>query len=424
MQTVAVRTEGLGKRYLIGQRQPYTALRDAIAGAARAAIRRDGERRLRSHIWALRNVSFELQQGEILGLVGANGAGKTTLLKVLSRVTDPTEGRAVLSGRVGALLEVGTGFHPELTGRENVYLNGTILGMRKSEIRAKFDEIVGFSEVEKFIDTPVKFYSSGMYVRLAFAVAAYLEPEILFVDEVLAVGDAAFQRRCLGKMGEVASSGRTVVFVSHNMSAVARLCTRAFLLEGGHVTADGTPREVIERYLTQGAQRGGRVWENAIPGPFQPRAIRVRQRDEGTETVAVEEPFDIEFDYELTEDVRHLLVQLTLRSPDGAAILTSQDRDDADLDEASALRRAGRYRTVCTLPGDLLNEGSFVISVNVTTRPKVGHYFAEENAMAIDAFSLAGVGANVNAPVAGFVRPRLDWRIEELEPEWVSQPGS
>jgi lipopolysaccharide transport system ATP-binding protein len=421
---VAVQSEGLGKRYLIGQRQPYTALRDVIAGAVRAAVRRDRRPRGRDHVWALRDVSFDLERGEILGLVGANGAGKTTLLKVLSRVTAPTEGRALLNGRVGALLEVGTGFHPELTGRENVYLNGTILGMRRSEIRAKFDDIIGFSEVETFVDTPVKFYSSGMYVRLAFAVAAYLEPEILFVDEVLAVGDAAFQRRCLGKMGEVASSGRTVVFVSHNMSAVARLCTRAFLLERGRVTADGTPREVIERYLTQGAQRGGRTWDAAGLGTFQPRAIRVRQREEVTETVAVEEPFDIEFDYELAEDVRHLLVQLTLRSPDGVAILTSQDRDDAHLDESSALRRAGRYRAVCTLPANLLNEGSFIVSVNVTTRPKVRHYFTEENAMTIDAFGLAGVGTNVNAPVAGFVRPQLDWRVEELEREWASQPGS
>ena len=201
-------------------------------------------------IWALKDVSLEINEGEIVGVVGRNGAGKSTLLKVLARITEPTEGRAVIRGRVGSLLEVGTGFHPELTGRENVFLNGAILGMRRTEIREKFDDIVGFAELERFIDTPVKRYSSGMYVRLAFAVAAFLEPEILFIDEVLSVGDQAFQQRCLGRMGEIAHSGRTILFVSHNLAAVAALCTRAILIDGGQLLADGDVDDVITHYLS------------------------------------------------------------------------------------------------------------------------------------------------------------------------------
>ena len=258
---VAVRVDGLGKKYQIGAaREPYATLRDQIGklgGAARGA----GRRLLRrgrpagdpTEFWALRDVSFEVGRGEVVGVIGRNGAGKSTLLKILSRITEPTEGGADVRGRVGSLLEVGTGFNPELTGRENVFLNGAILGMTRAEIRRKFDEIVAFAEVEKFLDTPVKRYSSGMYVRLAFAVAAHLEPEVLVVDEVLAVGDAEFQKKCLGKMGEVAQGGRTVLFVSHNMSAVRGLCGRVVLLKGGTVSATGEPDRIISRYLTDGA---------------------------------------------------------------------------------------------------------------------------------------------------------------------------
>ncbi len=247
--------EKLGKQFQLGQlQQRHDTLRDALMDSLSAPIRR-----LRRHgsahgqdcqhlLWALKDVSFEVQAGEALGIIGRNGAGKSTLLKILSRITEPTEGRAVIHGRVGSLLEVGTGFHPELTGRENIYLNGAILGMQRSEIRRKFDEIVEFAEVARFLDTPVKRYSSGMYVRLAFAVAAHLEPEVLVVDEVLAVGDAAFQKKCLGKMSDVAQAGRTVLFVSHNMSAVQRLCSQALLLERGKVIASGSSQDVITHY--------------------------------------------------------------------------------------------------------------------------------------------------------------------------------
>src|ERR1700683_1580526 len=247
MTDVAIRCEGLAKQYRIGEREPYGTLRDAITNAftspsrlLRSAARHSSNGREALNFWALEDVNFEIKRGEVLGIIGRNGAGKSTLLKILSRITEPSTGRVEIKGRVASLLEVGTGFHPELTGRENIFLNGAILGMTRAEIRRKFDEIVAFAEIEKFLDTPVKRYSSGMYVRLAFAVAAHLEPEILIVDEVLAVGDAQFQKKCLGKMGEVAKGGRTVLFVSHNMGVVSTLTQRCIFLQNGTIASDGT----------------------------------------------------------------------------------------------------------------------------------------------------------------------------------------
>jgi homopolymeric O-antigen transport system ATP-binding protein len=261
MSHVVITAEKLSKSYVVGhqsaQRERYTALRDVVTREARNFVRKSADLIRGRQIvqvdeveefWALRDVSFEVKQGEVLGIIGRNGAGKSTLLKILSRITEPDRGRAILRGRVASLLEVGTGFHPELTGRENIFLNGAILGMKRAEIKAKFEEIVAFAEVERFLDTPVKRYSSGMYVRLAFSIAAHLEPEILIVDEVLAVGDAEFQRKCLGKMGEVARGGRTVLFVSHNMAAVRSLTTRGILLDVGRVAACGTSEQVIQHY--------------------------------------------------------------------------------------------------------------------------------------------------------------------------------
>jgi lipopolysaccharide transport system ATP-binding protein len=253
--TVAIEAEGVSKLYRIGKRARYRTLRDTIASQFRREKDDSG------NVWALRDVSFDVRQGEALGIIGRNGAGKSTLLKILSRITPPTEGRIQIIGQVGSLLEVGTGFHLELTGRENVYLSGAILGMKKRQIDERFDEIVAFAEVQKFIDTPVKYYSSGMQVRLAFAVAAHLEPEILLVDEVLAVGDASFQKKCLGKMGDVAHRGRTVLFVSHNLPAVAELCERCLWIEAGRVVANGTPQQVILSYInsTQTTKSDGRI---------------------------------------------------------------------------------------------------------------------------------------------------------------------
>jgi lipopolysaccharide transport system ATP-binding protein len=246
----AITVREVGKRYRLGQRQPYGSLRDAVAERIALPFRR-GEPRPQDEkiIWALRDVSLAVDEGEVIGVVGSNGAGKSTLLKILSRITSPTVGEVRIRGRVGSLLEVGTGFHPELTGRENIFLNGAILGMRSREIRRKFDEIVAFAEVDRFIDTPVKRYSSGMYVRLAFSVAAHLEPEVMLIDEVLAVGDVAFQRKCLGRMGQVAHEGRTVVFVSHNLGAIKQLCPRSILISAGQVAHDGATEEVLQRYI-------------------------------------------------------------------------------------------------------------------------------------------------------------------------------
>ena len=290
MNEIAINVEGLSKRYRIGARQEsYKTLRDTITDAFTAPFRKRRQTHKRegseenpsvhgpgslpssnSYIWALKDVFLEVRQGEVVGIIGRNGAGKTTLLKIFSRITEPTEGYAEVWGRVGSLLEVGTGFHPELTGRENIYLNGAILGMKKEEIARRFDDIVAFSEIEKFLDTPVKRYSSGMYVRLAFAVAAHLEPEILLVDEVLAVGDAAFQKKCLGKMGNVVREGRTVLFVSHNMTAITSLCNRAIWLDGGSIREDGTSESVVSNYLasirTRQSITEGRVSLDHHPG--------------------------------------------------------------------------------------------------------------------------------------------------------------
>lgn len=271
MSEIAIICEGLGKQYRIGERESYKALRDVITDAAaspfrrlRSAVRngngssiRNSKSEIRNSFWALDDVSFEVKRGEVVGIIGRNGAGKSTLLKILSRITKPTRGHAMIHGRIGSLLEVGTGFHPELTGRENIYLNAAILGMRKAEVEKKFDEIVAFAEVEKFIDTPVKRYSSGMYVRLAFAVAAHLEPEILIIDEVLAVGDAAFQKKCLGKIGEVAHGGRTVLFVSHNMGAIRSLCGEALWLDAGKIKSRGPAEQIVHQYLRTTIEHSG-----------------------------------------------------------------------------------------------------------------------------------------------------------------------
>jgi lipopolysaccharide transport system ATP-binding protein len=290
MSDVAIRVEGLGKQYRLGGRGTYQTLRERINGLCAAPLRRFRKRagapgRAAAAFWALKDVSFEVKQGEVLGIIGRNGAGKSTLLKVLSRITEPTEGEADLCGRVGSLLEVGTGFHQELTGRENVYLNGAILGMRRAEIAARFDEIVAFAEVEKFVDTPVKHYSSGMYMRLAFAVAAHLSPEILIVDEVLAVGDAEFQKKCLGKMGEVARGGRTVLFVSHNMGAIQSLCGRAVILQQGRALLIGPTAEVVPQYLATEALSQTFERPGGVDGPVGIAAAAVEVAGNGDKTV-------------------------------------------------------------------------------------------------------------------------------------------
>jgi lipopolysaccharide transport system ATP-binding protein len=319
MSDIAIRVEGLGKRYKLGVAERNRTLRDALADSFTAPFRWFQHGRSASAgeqtFWALEDISFDVKQGDVIGIIGRNGAGKSTLLKVLSRITEPTTGQADIHGRVASLLEVGTGFHPELTGRENIYLNGAILGMKKAEIRRKFDEIVAFSEVEKFLDTPVKHYSSGMYVRLAFGVAAHLEPEILIVDEVLAVGDIAFQKKCLRRMEQVSGEGRTVLFVSHNMSAVLQLTTRAILLANGHVLLDGPTRQVVKQY-SEAAQAVETFFDLELKPRRWPgtQAARILSAwfDRPMPLFAADEDFEFGIKVRARDDISRLRVRMTI----------------------------------------------------------------------------------------------------------------
>ncbi|HEX9918889.1 MAG TPA: ABC transporter ATP-binding protein, partial [Pyrinomonadaceae bacterium] len=370
-----IKVEGLGKRYRIGaQQSPYGSLRETLAGAVRAPLRRLQRRRNpegeESTFWAVKDVSFEVQPGEVVGIIGRNGAGKSTLLKMLSRITEPTTGRIELYGRVGSLLEVGTGFHPELSGRENIYLNGAILGMAHTEIARKFDEIVAFAEVERFIDTPVKHYSSGMYLRLAFAVAAHLEPEILIVDEVLAVGDMRFQRKCLDKMQDVGKRGRTVIFVSHNMPAITRLCPRTILLDGGTVLRDGPSYQVVSAYLSTGlGTTAARSWPDLATAPGNDvtrlRAVCVRTAaGQVTDALDIRQPVEIEVEYEVLTPGHVLVPNLHFYNEEGVYAFIVNDLEPAWRNRP---RDAGRYRSVALIPGNLLSEGTLFVGVAVST---------------------------------------------------------
>jgi len=425
MADTVIRVEDLGKEYRIGQTVGgYGTLRDAITEFFSSSARRlrrlgSGEKAASSQetIWALRHVNFEVEQGTVLGVIGRNGAGKSTLLKLLARVAEPTEGRAEILGRVGSLLEVGTGFHPELTGRENTYLNGAILGMKRSEIDRKFDEIVAFSEVEKFIDTPVKRYSSGMYLRLAFSVAAHLEPEILVVDEVLAVGDAEFQQKCLGKMNQVATEGRTVLFVSHNMSAILRLTEEAILLDHGEIVQRGPSQDVVDYYLTSGmAQEGERLWQGAprlaASGPFDPVALRVRDahgRQSGQ--LPSVDPLVIEFEYELREDVTGLRIGLYVSSSRGEPVFTTFDTDRTEDFEKYTDRPAGRYISRCRIPANTFNSGRLILGVNASSY-RIRSYFTDEHALSLTIDGTGAPGSHWPERRSGPLRPALDWTIE------------
>ena len=422
-QDYAVVVKNIGKRYKIGTAQDrHDTLRDVLVAGARKigqSFKRNKIARVGDdHIWALRDVSFEVKQGSAIGIVGRNGAGKSTLLKILSRVTEPTEGYGELRGRVGSLLEVGTGFHPELTGRENIFLNGAILGMRRKEIAARFDEIVDFSEVEKFIDTPVKRYSSGMYLRLAFAVAAHLEPEILVVDEVLAVGDADFQRKCLGKMGDVAESGRTVLFVSHNMSAILRLTEETIVLDKGRVIKRAPSAEAVDFYLNRGMSKlGERYWEpDEVPAnavPFRPLAIRVVDKDgKVSDSTRSVDPITIEIDYECEEDITGLRVGFYLNSTRGEAIFTSFDTDAEALFKEFTMRPKGVYTSRCVIPANTLNEGRFVLGVNASSY-MVRRYFQDDQALSFSVDASGAPGTQWPEPRPGGVRLPIHWEIQE-----------
>ena len=437
MSDIAIRVTNLSKHYRLGTAAiRYPTLRDALIDTTRRswqALSRprrwlsrgtpsdEDQNHIQGNtIWALRNVTFDVRQGQVLGVIGRNGAGKSTLLKILSRVTEPTEGLGEIHGRVGSLLEVGTGFHPELTGRENIYLNGAILGMRRSEIERKYDEIVEFSEVGKFLDTPVKRYSSGMYLRLAFAVAAHLEPEILVVDEVLAVGDAEFQRKCLGKMSDVAQQGRTVLFVSHNMSAILRLTQETLVIEQGRLALRAPSSEAVDYYLSQGfSQQGERNWKpDEVPvgaDPFRPVALRVcNAQGKIVDTVRSIEPFTLEIEYVLSRPITGLRVGVYLSTTRGEQIFTSFDTDAPELFETYTSRPAGRFISRCKIPADLLNEGRFVVGMNASSF-RIQRFFQDEQALTFTVDAAGAVGMQWPEPRLGMVRPRLKWEIEPIE---------
>lgn len=421
MSNLAIRVQEVSKKYRIGMLQTRNdTLRDVIVSSFNRLTRRGKSEQSLNEIWALNGLSFEVNQGQLLGVIGRNGAGKSTLLKILSRVTEPTTGTIEIHGRVGSLLEVGTGFHPELTGRENIYLNGAILGMRRREIADKFDAIVDFSEVGQFIDTPVKRYSSGMYLRLAFAVAAHLEPEILVVDEVLAVGDAEFQRKCLGKMSDVAQQGRTVLFVSHNMSAILRLTQETIVLEKGKLLMRAPSPQAVDYYLSSGfSQLGERTWSaDEIPSasaPFRPIALRVKNRQgKISDTLRSTEPITIEIEYSLSNAVTGLRVGVYLLSTRGELVFTSFDTDASELYEEFATRAAGPYISRCTIPADLLNEGRFVVGMNASSF-KVKRYFQEEQALTFTVDAAGAPGMQWPEPRLGPIRPRIHWKIERIK---------
>ncbi|MEW6092446.1 MAG: ABC transporter ATP-binding protein [Chloroflexota bacterium] len=427
MSNTIISVENVSKAYRLGQIGSGTLRHDLAAWWAKVRgkpnpllkIGQEAHGNVEGEtLWALRGVSFSVEQGTVLGIIGKNGAGKSTMLKILSRVTAPSSGQVKVKGRIASLLEVGTGFHPELTGRENIYLNGAILGMKRVEITRKFDEILDFSEVEDFIDTPVKRYSSGMYVRLAFAVAAHLEPEILVVDEVLAVGDAEFQRKCLGKMGDVAQQGRTVLFVSHNMSAILRLTQEAIVLEKGRLALRGPASQAVEYYLSAGAsQAGERLWdEHEIPAsaaPFRPIALRLRDRaGRIVETVRSVEPFTIEMEYTLAAPLTGLRVGIYLNSMRGDQVLTSFDTDDHVRFEKHGTRLAGHYLSRCMVPPDLLNGGRYTLGVNAGSY-RVRRYFMDEQALNFNVDISGAPGMQWSETRPGILRPRLEWKIEK-----------
>ena len=367
MSNIAIRVENLSKEYHLGRAQErHDTLRDALAASFKRLRRRPSQRANQEDIlWALKDVSFEVQRGEVVGIIGRNGAGKSTLLKILSQITEPTRGRAEIHGRVGSLLEVGTGFHPELTGRENIYLNGAILGMRRAEIDRRFDEIVAFAEIERFLDTPVKRYSSGMYVRLAFAVAAHLEPEILLVDEVLAVGDAQFQKKCLGKMGEVAEQGRTVLFISHNMGAVAQLCPTSVYMQSGRMVGLDRSPIVIREYLSGGQATNTSVYFD--PASNLNRAVTItacwiaNSDGEHIATVSVSDGFKIGLDVLVRRSMSDLETSLRISTALGQSLFTCNLSDSIETVELAT----GKHRLFVEIPKHFLAPGLYSLTVAI-----------------------------------------------------------
>ena len=420
--TPIIRVDNLGKRYLLGSQQAaYGSLRDTLARMARSPVRafqRAGPNR--QEIWAVKDVGFEVSPGEAVGIIGRNGAGKSTLLKLLSRITEPTTGRIELYGRIASLLEVGTGFHPELSGRDNIFLNGAILGMGRREIAKKFDEIVAFAEVERFVDTPVKHFSSGMYLRLAFAVAAHLEPEILLVDEVLAVGDSRFQRKCLDKMQDVGKEGRTVLFVSHNMSAITRLCSRTILLDGGKVIGDGPSSQIVSAYLSSGlGTTAARVWNDpdTAPGNDIVRLCAVRvvtENGEVAEGMDIRRPIGVEIEYDVLQAGHVLVPNYFFHNEEG---ICAFGVSESDPEWRGKTRPEGRFASTVWIPGNLLAEGTLFVSAAISTMDPVSIHFYERDVVAfqvIDSMDGDSARGDYGGPIPGVVRPQLQWSTRSI----------
>jgi lipopolysaccharide transport system ATP-binding protein len=417
---VAVDVQSIAKRYRLGEYQAaYGTLRESLSHVGRVVARREA-RRHTEEIWALKDVTFQVNEGEVLGLVGRNGAGKSTMLKILTRITSPTKGYAEIRGRVGSLLEVGTGFHPELTGRENVFLNGSILGMKRREIERRYDAIVEFSGVERFMDTPVKRYSSGMYVRLAFSVAAHLEPEIMLVDEVLAVGDAEFQRRCLGRMEELGNAGRTVLFVSHALPSIAQLCDRAIQIDAGRVVQDGPPAEVIAKYLQETGSAGPvrQFSEDEAPGDDLVRILGVRVHPhEGMPPGIhdVRRPTGIEITVRVLRHGEPVFPKIKLLDRERGIAFNALDVDPRWNDPVAP----GDYAMTAWVPGNLLNEGPTTVEVAICSLdfPKLRHHASVYEAVSFEVLD-PGEGDSARGrfggELRGAVRPLLDWTVERL----------
>jgi lipopolysaccharide transport system ATP-binding protein len=414
--------EGISKRYRIGEyKAGYETLRDTLSHATRRALRLEHVDHSLEELWALKDVSFEIEEGEVVGFIGKNGSGKSTLLKILTRITPPTEGSAWIRGRVGSILEVGTGFHPELTGRENTYLNGAILGMKRREIQAKFAEIIEFSGIEKFIDTPVKRYSSGMYVRLAFAVAAHLDPEVLIIDEVLAVGDYEFQQRCMGRIEDISSSGRTVIFVSHDMASVSRLCNRAYWLHGGRLMAEGDAESVVSRYLQEASGTGAEMTfePEEAPGNELVRLLSARVVDTNGETVHaadIREPIGIELRFVVLAETEPVFPKIKLGNDRGEVVFNALD---TDLRWRSA-PEPGTYTSTAWIPANLLNEGVIGVDVAIASYggPKLVNHVNVPNLVRFHVND-PGLGDSAKglytAQLRGGVLPLLDWTTEFVE---------
>lgn len=421
-----ISVKNLSKKYNIAHREKYLALRDSIANCLKGPLDFFRNKKSRAagkeDFWALKNVSFDIGEGEVVGVIGRNGAGKTTLLKVLSRITSPTEGNVRLRGRIGSLLEVGTGFHPELTGRENIYFNGSILGMKKREIDRRFDEIVEFSGVEKFIDMPVKKFSSGMQVRLAFSVAAHLEPEILLVDEVLAVGDAEFQKKCLGKMKDVSKGGRTILFVSHNMSAIRNLCTRVIALERGAVSMDSDPETTVSRYLDQNLSVGACVSGKELEAKMEGRINRanpsirfkeIKLLNQNNEPCAIfnsNEAIKVCIAYECLSAVSEARVSINIVDEENKEILTTITVDD-EKELSSCRKKAGAYMSVCHIPPNIFGEKRLYVSAQLEY-PKVEHLVVDR----ILGFDVIFKGYNsLSASFKySYIRPFFKWETQPL----------